>query len=81
MKIAKLDIGERTTSFSLRIIRLYRALSKDEVGRVLGRQMRRSGTSIGANVYEAQGAQSRKDLFANVYCPKRSSWKPSTGFV
>jgi four helix bundle protein len=56
------DICDRTRAFALRIIKLYRALKKDEVGRVIGKQMLRCGTSIGANVEEAQAGQSRADF-------------------
>lgn len=59
-------IAERSVRYSLRIINLYRALEKDGVGRVLGKQILRSGTSIGANVHEAQGGQSRADFIAKM---------------
>jgi hypothetical protein len=36
------------------------------VGQVLGKQLLRSGTSIGANVHEAQGAQSKADFIAKM---------------
>jgi four helix bundle protein len=60
------DIGERCVAYALRIIRLYRELDKDSVGRILGRQLLRSGTSIGANLHEAQGGQSKADFIAKV---------------
>ena len=60
------DILERSVAYSLRIIRLYRELQKDEVGRIIGRQLLRSGTSIGANIHEAQGGQSKADFIAKV---------------
>lgn len=60
------DIVERCVAYALQIIRLYRELDKDSVGRILGRQLLRSGTSIGANLYEAQGGQSRADFIAKV---------------
>lgn len=56
------EICDRTRAFALRIIKLYQAISKDEVGRVIGRQLLRSGTSIGANVEEAQAGQSTADF-------------------
>lgn len=57
------DIRQRTFNYALRIIRLYRHLKKtgDDVGIVIGRQLLRSGTSIGANIAEARSAQSRAD--------------------
>ncbi len=66
-KTGQPDIVERTVAFSLRIIKLYRELNKDSVGRILGRQLLRSGTSIGANVHEAQAAQSRPEFVSKMY--------------
>ena len=60
------DILERSIAYSLQIINLYRVLEKDSVGRVLGRQLLRSGTSIGANIHEAQGGQSKADFIAKL---------------
>lgn len=62
----KEDIVERSVSYSLRIIKVYRELEKDNTGRILGKQLLRSGTSIGANVHEAQGAQSKADFIAKM---------------
>ena len=61
-----MDILERTVYYSLRIVKLYRELEKDNIGRVLGKQLLRSGTSIGANVHEAQGGQSKADFIAKM---------------
>jgi len=62
----KLDILERAVGYSLRIVQLYRELEKESVGRVLGKQLLRSGTSIGANIHEAQGGQSKADFIAKI---------------
>ena len=62
----KADIAKRTLDYSLSIIGLYRELEKDNIGRVLGKQLLRSGTSIGANVHEAQGAQTKPDFIAKM---------------
>ncbi len=59
-------IAERTVSFALRVVRLFRELERDGAGRVLGRQVLRCGTSIGANVHEAQAAQSKADFIAKI---------------
>lgn len=59
-------ILERSVAYSLRIIRLYRELERGGLGRILGGQLLRSGTSIGANVHEAQGAQSKADFIAKM---------------
>ena len=55
------DIRNRSFAYSLRAIKLYRALQerKDGTGWVLGKQYLRAATSIGANVEEAQSAESR----------------------
>lgn len=62
----KPDIVGRTRSFSILVIRLYREMDKDEVGKIIGRQLVRSGTSIGANIHEAQAGQSKQDFIAKV---------------
>ncbi|MCX5757823.1 MAG: four helix bundle protein [Candidatus Hydrogenedentes bacterium] len=64
--MAERDIEKRTFEFSLRIVRLCKAMEKDSVGRILMNQVLRAGTSIGANVEEAQGAQSKADFVAKM---------------
>ena len=57
------DINERTFNFALEIIRsCEKLLAKSGVTRTLGRQLLRSGTSIGANIEEAQAGQSTADF-------------------
>ena len=46
MTSGKADIAERTVAFSLRIIRLFRELDKDSVGRVIGNQLLRSAVDL-----------------------------------
>jgi len=59
------DICERTFLFAVESISLCRSLEKaDSTTRTLGRQLIRSGISIGANVEEAQGGQSRADFIS-----------------
>jgi len=55
-------IKERAYDFSINIIKLVIKLPKDTAGLVLGRQLVKSGTSIGANVEEATGAFSKDDF-------------------
>ena len=43
------DLRDRTTKFALRIVRMFAALPKTTEAQVLGKQLLRSGTSIGAN--------------------------------
>ena len=59
-------IVERSMAYALRAIGLFRGLEKDSVGRVLGTQVLRAGTSIGANVHEAQAAQTRPDFISKM---------------
>ena len=59
------DIKERTFSFALEIIRLCRSLdSKPRSLRILAQQLLKAGTSVGANVQEAQAGQSRADFIS-----------------
>ena len=55
----KQDILERTKAFALRVIQLYASLPKKTEAQVLGKQVLRSGTSVGAHVRE--GKRSRSD--------------------
>ena len=56
------DISERLVAFAVRIIRLAQALPKSLVGRHIGGQVLRCGTSAGSNYEEARGAESRADF-------------------
>ena len=59
------DIQERTFAFALGIVNLCRHLDgKSGAGRILALQLLRSGTSVGANVEEAQAGQSRADFIS-----------------
>lgn len=59
-------IIEKTYAFSLIIIQQYKTLIKQHREYVLSKQLLRSGASIGANMEEAQGAQSKRDFFAKL---------------
>lgn len=56
------DLRIRTKSFALEIIRLYRLLPKTPEAQILGKQVLRSGTSVGAHYREGQRAKSDADL-------------------
>lgn len=56
------DLKQRTKQFALDVIRFVENLPKDEVCRVLGRQLLRSGTSVGANYRAAKRAKSNADF-------------------
>jgi len=49
MKKGESDLRDRTKSFALRVIKLFAALPKTTEAQVLGKQVLRSGTSVGAN--------------------------------
>jgi len=62
MKTEPPDIVERTFRFAVQIVKLVNALPKSVAGSVTARQLMRSGTSVGANVEEAQGSHSKKEF-------------------
>ena len=59
-------VREKSYSFALRIVQLYRWLSEKQREYVLSKQILRSGTSIGANVEEAIGSQSKKEFIFKI---------------
>lgn len=58
------DLLARVKRFALDVIRFYAALPNDEVSRVLGRQLLRSGTSVGANYRQARRGRSTAEFVA-----------------
>lgn len=58
------DLRERTKLFALRIIRLFGTLPKSTEAQVLGKQLLRSGTSVGANYREAHRGRSKPEFIA-----------------
>jgi four helix bundle protein len=54
------EMSQRTKQFALRIIKLIGALPNNQIGRTIGNQVLRSGTSIGANYREASRAATKK---------------------
>ena len=60
-------ILSKTYDFALRIIELYKYLSKKEKEYTLSKQILKSGTSIGANSEEAAGSISKKDFRAKFF--------------
>ena len=59
------NVAEMTFEFALKIVDLYRYLKKQGES-VMSKQLLRSATSIGANVEEAQAAQSKRDFVAKM---------------
>ena len=60
--MAKTELETRTKKFALDLIDLVERLPRNRAGDVVGRQLLRSGTSIGANYREANRAVSRPDF-------------------
>jgi four helix bundle protein len=60
------DLALRTKQFALRAIKVFTALPKTPEARVLGRQMLRSATSVGAHYREARRAKSDADFVSKV---------------
>ena len=58
------ELKQRTKRFSLEIIKLIESLPKTKTGDVIGRQILRSGTSIGANYRSACRARSKADFIS-----------------
>jgi four helix bundle protein len=56
------DLAARTKSFALQIIRLFSRLPKTAEAQILGKQLLRSGTSVGANYREAYRARSKAEF-------------------
>ena len=57
---------ERTKAFALRIIRLYAALPKTTAAQVIGKQVLRSGTSVGAQCREGHRSRSRAEFISKM---------------
>lgn len=73
MRNEKLEMSEnniivtKSFDFAVRIVNLYKHLTGERKEFVLSKQLLRCGTSIGANVSEAQKAQSTADFNAKMY--------------
>jgi len=57
---------DKSFNFAIRVVNLYKFLCKDKKEYILSKQLLRSGTSIGANINEAQAGQSKKDFIAKM---------------
>lgn len=58
----RIDIQERTFQFAVRVVRLVDRLPRTVAGMEVGRQLVRAATSVGANVEEADAAESKRDF-------------------
>ena len=64
--MTELEMKGRTKAFALRVIKLARSVSDDFVGRRLGDQLLRSGTSVAANYRAACRARSKADFVSKL---------------
>ena len=69
----------KSKSFAIRIVKLYKYLCDEKREFVMSKQLLRCGTSIGANLAEAECAISRKDFLSKVYialkeCSEAKYW-------
>ena len=60
------DLSGRTKRFALRIVRLYASLPKKTEAQVIGKQVLRSGTSVGAHYREATRARSNAEFISKI---------------
>lgn len=65
------DLEERTAKFGERIIAFCRSVKSDKLSDPILNQLIRSGTSVGANYMEANGASSKKDFQNKIYICKK----------
>ena len=66
MKMKENILIEKSIDFGARIVKLHRYLVKEKHETVLSKQILRSGTSIGANINEAQYGSSKADFIAKL---------------
>ena len=60
------SVSEKSFEFAVRVVNLYKYLIKEHKEFVMARQILRCGTSIGANIAEAQKGQSKADFTAKM---------------
>lgn len=62
----RFDLRKRSKKFALQIVRLYVALPKTTEAQILGKQLLRSGTSVGAHYHEATRARSSAEFISKI---------------
>ena len=72
-------LRDKAKEFAKNIVFLCRNMKSEHKETVLINQLLRSGTSIGANIHEAQYAQGTKDFISKLEIGKRSAMKPNIG--
>jgi TIGR02436 family protein len=68
-------LKEKAYSFALRVVKLYQYLAEEKREFVISKQVLRSGTSIGANLEEANQAQSRLDFIHKLSISQKESFE------
>jgi four helix bundle protein len=66
MKEDNKDLKERTKRFALKIIRLVASLPRTREGDIIGRQLLKAGTSVGANYRESNRSRSKAEFRAKI---------------
>lgn len=66
MASATEQLKDRTRSFAIRIVKLFKSLPRQDEARVIGRQLLRSGTSVGAKYRAVCRARSGKEFVAKI---------------
>ena len=61
-----IDLKTRTKAFALRVVHLYSALPQTTVGQVIGKQLLRSGTSVGAHYREGTRSRSVAEFISKI---------------
>jgi four helix bundle protein len=72
-KSKKYDLEERTAKFAEEIVEFCKSIKKNDINKSIITQLVRSGTSIGANYCEADGAESGKDFKHKISICKKES--------
>jgi four helix bundle protein len=67
------ELEERTRKFAVQVVKTVAAFPKNSEGQIIGKQLLRSGTSIGANYREANRAESRNDFIHKVGVAEKES--------
>ena len=67
----KYDLEERTAKFGEDVIKYCQSIRQDTITRPIISQLIKSGTSVGANYMEANGASSKKDFRNKIYICKK----------
>ena len=73
MPVDSNNVLNKSFCFAVRVTKLYKHLTKEQKEYVLSKQLLRAGTSIGANVNEAQAGQSKADFIAKMSIASKES--------